>query len=76
MADGRKWILSPFTRCKKQKAWNQTREKYMPVKTRQNLAETDREPYYKEEWLVELLDSKGAFYRHANIKKTERGRFT
>ena len=48
----------------------------MPVKTRQNLAETDREPYYKEEWLVELLDSKGAFYRHANIKKTERGRFT
>ena len=47
MADGRKWILSPFTRRKKQQAWNQTREKYMPVKARKNLAETDRESYYK-----------------------------
>ena len=34
----------------------------MPVKRRQNLAETDRGSYYKEEWLVESLDSKGAFY--------------
>ena len=27
-------ILSPFTGCKKRKAWNNTREKYMPVKRR------------------------------------------
>ena len=47
MVDGRKWILSPFTRRKKQQAWNQAREKYMPVKARKNLAETDRESYYK-----------------------------
>ena len=33
----------------------------MPVKIRQNLAETDRESDYKEEQLEELLDSKGAF---------------
>ena len=46
---------------KKRKAWNKTREKYMPVKRRQNLAETDRGSYYKEEWLEEFLDSKGAF---------------
>ena len=62
MPDGRKGILSPFTGCKKRKAWNKTREKYMPVKRRQNLAETDRGSYYKEEWLEEFLDSKGAFY--------------
>ena len=36
MADGWKRILSPFTRRKKSKAWNKTREKYMPVKRRQN----------------------------------------
>ena len=54
--------MGPFTGCKKQKAWNKTREKYMPVKRRQNLAETDRGSYYKEEWLEEFLDSKGAFY--------------
>ena len=36
MPDGRKEILSPFPRHKKRKAWNKTREKYMPVK-RQNL---------------------------------------
>ena len=41
MPDGRKQILSPFTGCKKRKASNKTREKYMPVKRRQNLAETD-----------------------------------
>ena len=34
----------------------------MPVKRRQNLAETDKGSYYKEEWLEEFLDSKGAFY--------------
>ena len=39
-----------------------TREKYMPVKRRQNLAKTGRGSHYKEEWLKELLDSKGAFY--------------
>ena len=33
----------------------------MPVKRRQNLAEKDRGSYYKEEWLEEFLDSKGAF---------------
>ena len=34
----------------------------MLVKRQQNLAETDRGSYYKEEWLEEYLDSKGAFY--------------
>ena len=62
MPDGRKRILSPFTGCKKRKAWDKTREKYMPVERRQNLAETDRGSYYKEEWLEEFLDSKDAFY--------------
>ena len=51
MSDGRKRILSPFTGCKKRKAWNKTSEKCMPVKRKQNLAETDRGSYYKEEWL-------------------------
>ena len=32
MPDGCKLILSPFTGCEKQKAWNKTRENYMPVK--------------------------------------------
>ena len=62
MSDGRKRIVSPFTWCKKQKASNKTTEKYIPVKRRQNLAETDRESCYKEERLEELLGSKGAFY--------------
>ena len=61
MPDGRKRILSPFTGRKKRKVWNKTREKYMPVKRRQNLAETDRGSYFKEECLEEFLDSKGAF---------------
>ena len=60
MPDGRKGILSTFTGCKKRKAWNKTREKYMPVIRRQNLAETDRGSYYKEECLGEFLDSKAA----------------
>ena len=62
MLDGHKRILGPFTGRKKRKAWNKTRVKYMPVKRRQNLAETDKGSYYKEEWLEEFLDSKGAFY--------------
>ena len=62
MSDGRKRILSHFTGCKKRKARNKTREKYMPAKRKQNLTETDRGSYYKEKWLEELLESKGAFY--------------
>ena len=34
----------------------------MPVKRRQNWAETGRGSYYKEERLEEFLDRKGAFY--------------
>ena len=34
----------------------------MPVKRRQNLAETGRGSYYKEERFEEYLDSKCAFY--------------
>ena len=34
----------------------------MPIKRRQNLAETDKGSYYKEERLEEFLDSKGTFY--------------
>ena len=49
MSDDRKWTLSPFTGRKKRKVWNKTREKYMPVKRRQNLAETGRGLNYKEE---------------------------
>ena len=45
MLDGRKRILSSFAGLKKRKAWNKTREKYMPVKRRQNLVETDRGSY-------------------------------
>ena len=61
MSEGRKRILSPFTGCKKRKAWNKTREIYMPVKRRQNLVETARGSCYKEERLEEILDSNGAF---------------
>ena len=62
MSDGRKQILSPFTGCKKRKAWNKIREKYMSVKRRENLAETDRGSYYKEEQWKKFLDSKVVFY--------------
>ena len=41
LSDGHKRILSPLTWRKKRKAWNKTREKYMPEERRQNLAETD-----------------------------------
>ena len=34
----------------------------MPAKRRQNLAERDKGSYYKQEWLEEFLDGKGAFY--------------
>ena len=49
MPDGRKRILSPFNGRKKRKTWNKTRVKYIPVKRIQNLAETDKGSYYKEE---------------------------
>ena len=62
MSDGRKQILSPFTGRKNRKACNKTREKHMLVKRRQNLPETGRGSYCKEEWLEEFLGSKGAFY--------------
>ena len=39
MFNGRKQTPSPFTWCKKRKAWNKTRAKHMPVKKRQNLGE-------------------------------------
>ena len=34
----------------------------MPVKRRQNFQLKQIGEYYKEEWLEEFLDSKGAFY--------------
>ena len=60
MSDGRKRILSHFVGVKN--AWNNTREKYIPVKRRQNLAVTDRGSCHNEEWLEEILDSNGALY--------------
>ena len=49
--------MSHFTGCKKWRAWNKVREKYMPEEKKQNLAETDKEYYYnQEEWLEEFLD--------------------
>ena len=39
----------------------------MPVKIRQNLVETDRGSYYKEEWLERFLDNKGAFYNGNDV---------
>ena len=38
-----------------------TREKYMPVKRRRNLAETDWGSYYKDEWLEEFQTIKAHF---------------
>ena len=41
MSHGRKLILlSPFTGCKKRKAWNKTKGKYIPVERKQT--ETDK----------------------------------
>ena len=69
MPGGHRRILSPFTGCKKRKAWNKTREKYMLEERRQNLGETDRVSCYnQEEWLEEFLDDKSAFY---NCSKTD-----
>ena len=63
MSGSRKWILSPLIGQKKRKAWNKTREEYMLEERRQNIAETDRTPYYnQEEWLEEFLDDKDAFF--------------
>ena len=58
------WVLLLVVKTgrKKRKAWNNTKVKYIPVKRRQNLAETGKELYYKEVQLEELLNSKGAFY--------------
>ena len=64
MCAGRKQILRPFTGRKKRKAWNNTREEYMPEERRKNLAKTDRGSFYnQEEWVEEFLDDKGAFYK-------------
>ena len=62
MPDSCKRILGPFAGRKNRKAWNKTRVNYMPIKRRQNLAKTDKESYYKKEWLEEFLGSKGSFY--------------
>ena len=61
MPDDRKRILVPFIGRKNRKALNKTTEKYLPVKRRQNLAETDKGSYYKGQWLEEFSNSKGAF---------------
>ena len=51
-----KQFLSLCTGPKKWKAWNNTREKYMPAERRQNLAETDSGLYYnQEEWVKTIL---------------------
>ena len=55
MSDGRKLILSSFNGRKKRKAWNKTREKYMPEERRQNLAEADRESYYKTRGMIRSI---------------------
>ena len=55
MSDSRKLILSPFTGRKKRKAWNKTREKYVPDERRQNLAETDRGSHYKTRGMVRSI---------------------
>ena len=57
---------------KKRKAWNKTREKYMPEERRQNLTETDRGSYYnQEEWLENFLDDKGAFYNGSESDESD-----
>ena len=67
MSEGRKRIVSPFTGCRKRKAWN-TRETYTPLKRRWNLAEADSGSYCKEEWIDKFLNSKGAFYNSNESK--------
>ena len=55
MSVGRKLVLSPFTGCKKWKAWNKSRAKYMPEERRQSLAETDRGSHYKTRGMVRSI---------------------
>ena len=51
MSGDRKQILRAFTGPKKWKAWNKTREKYMPEERIQTLDETDRNNItIKGEW--------------------------
>ena len=72
MSGGLELILSPFIGNKKWKAWNKTREKYMPEESGQNLAETDRGWFYnQEEWLEEFLNDKGAFYDGSESDNSE-----
>ena len=71
MPDGRKRILGPFTGHEKRKAWNKTRVNYMPVKRRQNLAQTDKGSYYKEKWLEKILYTKGAFYNGNEVDNND-----
>ena len=56
MPDSRKQILGPFTGREKCKAWNKTRVKYMPVKRRQNLAETVRNQLVSPNKITEILE--------------------
>ena len=48
MSDGCKLILSPFTERKKRKVWNKAKEKYVPLKRGQDLAETGRASCYNK----------------------------
>ena len=49
MSDGRKLILTPFTGPKKTEKYNIIRQKYIPVKRRQNSVERDRGSYYNKQ---------------------------
>ena len=55
MSGGHKQIPSLLTSRKKRKAWNKTREKYIPQERRQNLAETDWGLYYKTRGMVRSI---------------------
>ena len=49
MSDSRKLILTPFTGREKTKEYDIIKEKYIPVKTRQNSVEKDCGLYYNKE---------------------------
>ena len=49
MPDCRKLIVTPLTVCKKTEKFNVIKEKYIPVKRKQNSIETDRGSYNKED---------------------------
>ena len=49
MSDGRILILTLFSGRKKNEKYNIIKEKYIPVKRRQNSVETDRGSYYNKE---------------------------